>query len=74
MKKTALINQQWRMWGMWEPKMFLQRRGDGAVMDVDVLWDECHQIIQTDYPNWLSQSDSQSTLGVSGVVNRNYMG
>lgn len=42
MTKTAFVNQQWRMWGMWEPKMFLQRRGDGAVMDVDALWDECH--------------------------------
>ncbi|MFA6290767.1 MAG: hypothetical protein WC637_03240, partial [Victivallales bacterium] len=42
MAKTAFISQQWRMWGMWEPKMFLQRRGDGAVMDVDALWDESH--------------------------------
>ena len=37
-----LKNQQWRVLGNWEPKMFLLRRGDGTFTDVEKLWQGIH--------------------------------
>ncbi|MFA6294412.1 MAG: hypothetical protein WC637_21660 [Victivallales bacterium] len=34
--------KQWRILGNWEPKMFLQRRGDGSFCDLDTLWRDIH--------------------------------
>ena len=34
--------QQWRISGNWEPKMFLYRRGDGTFCDVESLWAATH--------------------------------
>ncbi len=33
---------QVRINGNWEPKMFLKRRGDGATVDVDQMWEHIH--------------------------------
>ena len=38
----SLKNQQWRVAGNWEPKMFLYRRGDSAFIDVEKLWQQGH--------------------------------
>lgn len=37
-----LTDQQWRVSGNWEPKMFLYRRGDGTFIDVEKLWQNGH--------------------------------
>ena len=34
--------QQWRIQGNWELKMFLARRGDGTMYDIDEFWENTH--------------------------------
>lgn len=41
-KERFWHEQQWRMAGMWEPKMFLLRRGDSALCDIEEMWRETH--------------------------------
>ncbi len=40
--KFPFFRKQWRILGNWEPKMFLQRRGDGSFCDLDAMWRDIH--------------------------------
>ncbi len=40
--KSDWKTRQFRIYGNWEPKKFLKRRGDGAFSDIDTLWEEIH--------------------------------